>query len=296
MTDHHPDNSTTAQPVSVAFQGEHGAFSEDAARQLLGSAIRTLPCRTFEEMFDAVSSGQADCTVVPIENSLAGSVHKNYDLLVEHDLTIIAETNVKIVHNLIAAPGVSLADVRRVYSHPVALAQCERFIRANPQMQVEAAYDTAGSVKMVIERKRGDEAAIAGAAAAAVYRGRIIAPGVEDNPKNYTRFLLLTKPDRVSHIGKPVTGSSPKTSIVFRVANRPGALFRALAVFALRDIDLLKIESRPIEGRPWEYSFYLDLSGDLQEPAIDRALSHLAEMAESIRVLGSYQKAVTSDE
>jgi prephenate dehydratase len=277
--------------VSVAFQGEHGAFSEDAARQLLGTSITTIPCRTFEEMFDSVSRGAADCTVVPIENSLAGSVHKNYDLLVEHDLTIIGETNVRIIHNLIAPPGVTLGDVRKVYSHPVALAQCERFMRANPRIQVEAAYDTAGSVKMVMQRRTGDEAAIAGTAAATVYGGQIIAPAVEDNPKNYTRFLLLAGPHQVSPLARPLTSGSPKTSIVFRVANRPGALFRSLAVFALRDIDLLKIESRPIEGRPWEYSFYLDLSGDLKEPAIDRALGHLAEMAESIRVLGSYVSA-----
>lgn len=274
--------------IKVAYQGERGAFSEDAARKLLGSEIETIPNRTFEEMFDAVSSGVARCAIVPIENSLAGSVHKNYDLLVEHDLTIIGETNIKIVHNLIAPQGVTLYEIRRVYSHPVALAQCERFLRANPQLDVAPAYDTAGSVKMVVENDRKDEAAIAGATAAKVYGAHIIAEAIEDNVKNFTRFLLLARANDAPAISISATAGKRKTSIVFRVANRPGALFRSLAAFALRDIDLSKIESRPIEGRPWEYSFYLDLIGDSRDPNVERALAHLAEMTESIRVLGSY--------
>jgi prephenate dehydratase len=284
------DNKIDKGELTVSFQGERGAFSEDAARKLLGDSVHTLACRTFEEMFEAVSSGAADCAAAPIENSLAGSVHKNYDLLVEHDLTIIGETKVRIVHNLIAPPGVAVAQIRRVYSHPVALAQCERFIRNNPQIEVEAAYDTAGSVKMIIEHNRGDEAAIAGATAAMVYGGQILAEAIEDNPKNFTRFLLLARPESAEQIKTLANNSERKTSIVFRVANQPGALFRALAVFALRDIDLSKIESRPIEGRPWEYSFYIDLTGDQSDPAIERALGHLGEMAESIRVLGSYPR------
>jgi prephenate dehydratase len=280
-------------PVRAAFQGERGAFSEDAARQLLGASVETVPNRTFDEMFDAVSNGTADCAVAPIENSLAGSVHKNYDLLEEHDLTIIGETNVRIVHNLIAPAGVELTDVRRVYSHPVALAQCERFLRAHPEIEVEAAYDTAGSVKMIMETGRRNEAAIAGATAAAVYGAHILAANIEDNPRNFTRFLLLAQPDRAAAIPTMASAGERKTSIVFRVANLPGSLFRALAVFALRDIDLRKIESRPIEGRPWEYSFYLDLIGDRHDLAVERALAHLAEMTETIRVLGSYPKSST---
>jgi prephenate dehydratase len=277
--------------ITASFQGERGAFSEDAARNLVGPAVQTIACRTFEEMFEAVSSGKADCAVAPIENSLAGSVHKNYDLLQEHDLTIVGETKVKIVHNLIALPGVALAEVRRVFSHPVALAQCERFIRSNPHIQFEEAYDTAGSVKMIVENRRRDEGAIAGASAAGVYGAQILVEAIEDNPKNFTRFLLLARPQDTDKVGAFATGGVKKTSIVFRVGNQPGALFRALAVFALRDIDLCKIESRPIEGRPWEYSFYLDLTGDQTEPAIERALGHLAEMAESVRVLGSYARS-----
>jgi prephenate dehydratase len=277
--------------TTVAYQGERGAFSQDAARKLLGPDIETMPCRVFEEIFDAVSKGACDCAIAPIENSLAGSVHKNYDLLMEHDLTIIGETNVRIIHHLIALPGVALSDVRRVHSHPVALAQCERFLKANPQIEIVPAYDTAGSVKMIVESGSGRDAAIAGATAAAVYGAEIIAEGIEDNTQNFTRFLLLARPDRAASI-RPITiADERKTSIVFRVSNQPGALFRSLAAFALRDIDLTKIESRPIEGRPWEYSFYLDLIGDQHEPRVERALAHLTELAESVRVLGSYPRS-----
>jgi len=277
----------------VAFQGERGAFSEDAARQLLGSSVGTLPCRTFEEMFEAVSTGSADAAAAPIENSLAGSVHKNYDLLMAHDLTIIGETNVRIVHHLIAPRGVTLSQIRRVHSHPVALAQCERFLRANPQIEVVPAYDTAGSVKMIVEKQPDEDAAIAGATAAAVYGAEIIAESIEDNPQNFTRFLLLARPDHAASIKTVSSSGQRKTSIVFRVANKPGGLFRSLAAFALRDIDLTKIESRPIEGRPWEYSFYLDLIGDREDAHVERALANLSELAESVRVLGSYGRSDT---
>ena len=275
----------------LAFQGEPGAFSEDAARQLLGSKVETVPCRSFEEMFNAVSNGAADAAVAPIENSLAGSVHKNYDLLMEHDLTIIGETNVRIVHQLIAPRGVSIRDVRRVYSHPVALAQCEKFLRANPQFEAMPAYDTAGSVKMVVENNSGADAAIAGATAAKFYGAEILAESIEDNAENFTRFLLLVRPDRAGSLSPISQQRQRKTSIVFRVANKPGGLFRSLAAFALRDIDLTKIESRPIEGRPWEYSFYLDFIGDQHDPHVERALANLGELAESVRVLGSYWRS-----
>jgi len=286
MEDTKPENRAT-----VAFQGERGAFSEDAARQLLGSNVETIPCRSFEEMFEAVSTGAAHVAAAPIENSLAGSVHKNYDLLMEHELTIIGETNVRIVHHLIAPRGVALTDVRRVHSHPVALAQCEKFLRANRQIEVAPAYDTAGSVKMIVESNSGEDAAIAGATAAAVYGAEIIAESIEDNVQNFTRFLLLARPDRAASIRTTSNQDQRKTSIVFRVANKPGGLFRSLAAFALRDIDLTKIESRPIEGRPWEYSFYLDLIGDQHEPHVERALANLSELAESVRVLGSYWRS-----
>lgn len=276
------------QPLRVAYQGERGAFSEAAAKKLLGTHIESIPHRTFEEMFEAVAGGSADCSMTPIENSLAGSVLKNYDLLETYDLTIIGETNLRIVHNLIAAPGVELADVRRVYSHPVALAQCEKFFRAHPQIEAISAHDTAGSVRLVMENGRKEEAAIAANVAAEVYDARILVEGIEDNPQNFTRFLLLVKPERALSIATTNTSTQRKTSIIFRVANRPAALFRAMAAFALRDINLIKLESRPIEGRPWEYTFYLDLIGDRKDLNVERALAHLSEMTESIRVLGSY--------
>jgi prephenate dehydratase len=175
----------------------------------------------------------------------------------------------------------------------VALAQCQRFLRRHPQIEVAPAYDTAGSVKMVVESGRRDEAAIAGAQAAASYGAQILVEGIEDNPQNFTRFLLLTRPETVIEVEG--AGGPPKTSLVIRVANRPGALFRALAALALRDIDLTKIESRPIEGRPWEYSFYLDFIGDRRDEPVERALGHLSELAESIRVLGSYPGSDLSD-
>jgi prephenate dehydratase len=281
--------------VKVAYQGERGAFSEAASHRLLGQNIRAVAHRTFEEMFDSVTRRAADCAVVPIENSLAGSVHKNYDLMLEHDLTIIAEADMRIVHNLIAPAGVEMSEVRRVYSHPVALAQCERFLRDHPQMEASPAYDTAGSVKMVVERRRTDEAAIAGRTAATVYGARLLAEGIEDDSLNFTRFLLICAPDRTpvieASIKTAAASAERKTSIVFRSANSPGALFRAIAAFALRDINLTKIESRPIQGRPWEYSFYLDLIGDRTDLKVERALAHLSEMTESIRVLGSYSSA-----
>jgi prephenate dehydratase len=284
--------SASGQPASkVAFQGEHGAFSEDAARKLLGSQAITIPFRKFDDMFDAVSTGQADSAIVPIENSLAGSVHQNYDLMMEHELTIVGETYLRIVHNLIASPGVPLSGIRRVYSHPVALAQCGKFLRANKQIEAEAAYDTAGSVRMIMASGSPTDAAIAGHSAAIFYGAKVLAEGIEDNPQNFTRFLLLTRSGSSSQLAAPAQTERRKTSIVFRVANTPGALYKALAAFALRDVDLCKIESRPIEGRPWEYSFYLDFEGDQRDVRVDRAIAHLAEMAESIRVLGSYPSA-----
>lgn len=276
---------------SVAFQGEHGAFSEQAARMLLGLSTRTLPFRKFDEMFQAVSDGDADAVAAPIENTLAGSVHQNYDLMMEHQLTIIGEAYLHIVHNLIALPETNIEDLHRAYSHPVALAQCARFFKTHPGIEPEAAYDTAGSVKMIIDRSERDAGAIASIAAAEAYGGSVLQEGIQDNNANYTRFLLLARPDRAGRI-RPISPSTGyKTSLVFRVSNKPGALFKGLASFALRDIDLTKIESRPIEGRPWEYSFYLDVRGSIDDSGMDRAIAHLAELAESVRVLGSYPSA-----
>ena len=272
--------------IRVAYQGEPGAFSETAARRLLGEPIHGVPCRTFETMFASIGNAEADCCVAPIENSLAGSIHRNYDLLLDSALTIAGETNLRIVHNLIARPGVVADSIRRVYSHPVALAQCARFFAARPGVEPVPVHDTAGAVRLVMERGEEGEGAIASDRAAEIYGGQIVAAGIEDNVQNFTRFFLLTPADRTPSIAE--TPRRWKTSMVLRLKNRPGALFRALGAFALLEIDLTKIESRPIEGRPWEYSFYLDLAGDAADPNVARAIEHLREMCETVRVLGSY--------
>lgn len=271
----------------VAIQGEPGAFSSQAAVELLGEGIELVPCETFEQMFAAVEAGAADACAAPIENSLFGSVHQNYDLLLRHNLTITGETSLRIVHNLIVAPGTRLEDVRRVFSHPVALGQCLKFFAAHPRMKPQAAYDTAGAVKMIMASPAPDSAAIAGASAAETYGAEILVPGIEDDRQNYTRFLLLVRED--SPLRPPP--DADKTSIVFSLENRTGSLYRAMAVFALRDIDLCKIESRPLIGFPWEYSFYLDFIGNTAEQRVRNALAHLSEFAPRIKVLGCYARA-----
>ncbi len=276
-----------AKNPRVAFQGEPGAFSGEAARKLLGHEVELIPCETFEKMFAEVEDGSSDYCLAPIENSLFGSVHQNYDLLLKHKLRIVGETNLRIVHNLIAAPGMALEDVKRVYSHPVALGQCRRFLNGQPEMRPVAAYDTAGSVKMIMESREAGAAAIASAAAAEVYSAQILVPGIEDDQANFTRFLLLAREDACDE----TPSDADKTSIVFSLENRTGSLYRAMAVFALRDIDLMKIESRPLIGRPWEYSFYLDFIGAQTEPRVRNALAHLREFAASVKVLGCYKSA-----
>ena len=274
--------------MKVAYQGEVGAFSENAARRLLGGEIVGVPCRSFEEMFASVGAGDADCCIAPIENSLAGSIHRNYDLLLKSDLTIAGETSMRIVHSLIAPPDVALDDIRRVYSHPVALAQCTRFFTERPHIEAMPVHDTAGGVRLVMDRGRKDEAGIAAATTAEIYGGRVLLESIEDNAQNFTRFFLLVPPGRVGEVVPRETTRRWKTSIVFRTANKPGSLFRALGAFAIFEIDLTKIESRPIEGRPWEYAFYLDFVGKFDDANVSRALDSLKEMAEMVRVLGSY--------
>lgn len=267
----------------VAFQGERGAYSEMAALAALPH-IEPLPHRTFDEVFASVAAGTADLGLVPIENSLAGSIHRNYDLLLRHSLYITGETQLQIEHCLIANPGVSLSEVRVVCSHPQALAQCERHL-AELGVRVEASYDTAGSVRDL--QRSGDRhtAALASRLAAEVYGMHVLREGLEDDKQNFTRFLLLGR--------EPATASGEsKTSIVFALQNQPGALFRALACFALRDIDLTKIESRPLPGLPWKYRFYLDFLGRAHDERSQRALAHLSEMTTELRVLGSYPRGV----
>jgi prephenate dehydratase len=275
----------------IAFQGERGAFSEEAARKLLGPEIELVPCVRFEDVFRGLKDRRAAGAIIPIENSLAGSVHENYDHLQNFDLPIVAETSVRIVHNLIVPPNVKFSDIRRVFSHPVALNQCLNFFAENPQVERVPFYDTAGSVKMIMEEKPDDAAAIASAVAAEIYGARILRKSIEDDRQNFTRFFLLRHPEWLrKRPAEPPADSATqwKTSLVFSIPNKPGALFRALAAFALRDFNLTKFESRPLRGKPLEYLFYLDFLGRVDSPTARNALNHLRESADLLRVLGCY--------
>lgn len=280
---------------TAAFQGEPGAFSQQAAHRFLGERSAVLPCPSFREVFEAVKTRRATAAVVPIENTLHGSVHENYDHLMEFDLKIVAETRLRIVHNLIAPPGTKWKDVRRVFSHPVALNQCLTFFAANPQITRESFYDTAGSVKMLMREKWNDAAAIASEMAAGVYGASILKRSIEDDRENYTRFFLLRPASYRPSRGAGKLPPPSKTSVVFSVRDTPGALFRTLGALALRDLSIAKIESRPMRGRPWEYLFYLDFAGDTAEPRVERALGHLEELADFVRVLGCYGTVESTD-
>ena len=275
----------------IAFQGERGAFSEEAARKMAGKDVDVLPCTRFEDIFRAVKEGRATGAAVPIENTLAGSVHENYDHLVNFELPIVGETSVRIVHNLIAPQGVPFSRIKRVYSHPVALNQCLDFFARNPQFERIPFYDTAGSVKMVMEGGLTDAAAIASTVAAEIYGGRILRRSIESDRQNFTRFFLLRTPQFARrHPVEAAAHTNWKTTVVFSTRNIPGALFRALSAFALRDLNLTKIESRPLRGKPWEYLFYVDFLDRADSPNAKNALNHLSELADFLRVLGSYPK------
>jgi len=292
--------------MKVAIQGELGSFSHEAAEKMVPRCT-VVPCARSAEVFDRVERGLAGAAVIPIENTLAGTVTEHADLLVARDVFIQGEHLLRIVHNVIAAPRVKLKSLRRVLSHPVALDQCRDFFRRHPQFEAVPFYDTAGSVKQVIAQRLKDAAGIAGRQAAQQYGGRILQAGIEDDKRNFTRFFLIRKymerenphfSQNRGEVGHPmhvgyqrlIPRGANKTSIAFQVKNVPGALFKSLSVFALRDISLSKIESRPMRGRPWEYVFYVDfLRGD-DEPARN-ALRHLSEVAEFVKVLGIYRAA-----
>lgn len=257
-----------------------GSFSHEAARRALGSALRLVPCETFDDLFAAVVGGRAERGVVPVENSIAGSVAENYDRLAQHPLHVVGETLVRVRLCLIAARRASVSSLRAVRSHPVALAQCRRFLRAHPNLRAVPVADTAGAVRSLMRRPARSGAAIASAFAARLYGATVVRAGIEDHRANYTRFLIVAR--------DPVPTTNPgKTSLMFTVDHVPGALHRALGVFASRGLSLTKIESRPIIGRPWEYAFYVDIlegaAGSLGE-----AVSDLQRLARTVRVFGSY--------
>jgi prephenate dehydratase len=266
----------------IAFQGATGAYSESAARRLWPSG-ETVARDRFDDVFDAVKTGDVTHGILPIENSVGGSIHRNYDLLLEHDLPIVGETELIVVHNLLALPGTSITEIRRVFSHPQALAQCEQYVRTLPGVEVVATYDTAGSARLIREGGLRDTAAIASARAAEIFGLDILKAGIQDFQDNITRFIVIAR--------EPVPlGPPDKTTLAFALQNAPGALFKALSVFALRDIDLTKLESRPARGLPWEYLFYVDVAVGRDDVRCTRALEHLAEFARWVRVFGSYRQ------
>lgn len=268
--------------MKVAIQGELGAFSHEAAVKMV-PGCKVVPCAHSTEVFDRLDRGTVDAAVIPIENSLAGSVLVHFDLLFTRKVFIQREFRLRIVHNLIAAPGAKPGSLCKVYSHPIALDQCLDFFRRYPKIEAVPFYDTAGAVKHVVGEKLKDAAGIASRYAAAAHGGRILRAGIEDDKQNFTRFFLVKKQRHI------VPGAN-KTSIAFSVKNIPGALFKALSVFALRDISLSKIESRPVRGKPWEYVFYVDfLRGN--DEAARNALRHLGEVADVVKVLGIYRAA-----
>jgi prephenate dehydratase len=274
--------------IAVAFQGELGAFSHAAAVKLLGPQVQATPCPAFRDVFDALEANQVTHAVVPIENTLHGSILENYDNLLQYGFPIRGETSVRIAHQLITMPGTRFRDVKQAFSHPVALNQCRHFFEQNESIEATTFYDTAGSVKMLREKRPPGAAAIASEAAAKIYGGVIVKRNIEDNRHNYTRFFLLTKQKNVA-----VQDNEPwKTSVVFSTSNTPGTLFKVMACFALRNLSLTKIESRPLVGHPWEYMFYVDFLGCASDKAVQNALANLGEVTRFHRLLGSYQPTV----
>jgi len=276
--------------MRVAFQGEPGAFSEAAAIQLLGEAITPVPRPTFDATFRAIAEGAADALLVPVENTLAGSVVRVYDLLLESPLEICGETILPIEHNLIACPGSTFESLVSVASHPMALAQCENFFTTNPKLKRIPAEDTAGSVREMMQHGDKSAASIAGSRAASRYGALILRDKIQDNAENFTRFVLLLPPGQAAEY-RPA--DARKVSVAMRLAHRPGALLASLEPFARHSVNMLKIESRPIHGRPWEYQFYLDLEAQNQEK-LTQALEEVRAATSDLRVFGRYSPAPRS--
>jgi len=266
----------------VSFQGEHGAYSEQAATMFFGQSVGTKPCKTLKQVFQLVEEKSVDYGIVPAENSLEGSVNQTYDLLLETSLGISGEVKVRVIHCLLAIPGTKIEDLRIVYSHPQALAQCAGFLE---KLDVEAipAYDTAGSAKMLIEKQLSKTGAIASERAAELYGLEVLRKNIEDFPENFTRFFVLAQTSALP------TGKD-RTSIVFATDHTPGSLHNALGQLASRQINLTKIESRPIRGMPWKYNFFVDFEGHQRDPKVSEAISALQRSTTMLRVLGSYPR------
>jgi prephenate dehydratase len=273
----------------IAFQGESGAYSEAAAMSYFKNSIKAVACRDFNSVFTSVTGGKTKYGILPVENALTGSIYQNFDLMLKHDVWICGEVKLKIEHTLIGLKGAKLTDIREVYSHPQALGQCDKYINRQKKIQPIPHFDTAGSAQFILEEGNQSKAAIAGQQAAKDPGLRIIAKGIADNKENYTRFFIIGKKKSVKVKANDLKRA--KTSIVFAFKNIPGALFKALSIFAIRDIDLGKIESRPIPGSPWKYLFYLDFYGNLEDEACQKSLKHLEEITKMLKVLGTYNAA-----
>ncbi|OPY32416.1 MAG: Prephenate dehydratase [Methanomassiliicoccales archaeon PtaU1.Bin124] len=273
----------------VAFQGVHGAYSEDAIHQFFGEDVVTLPCAEFRDLLAAVDKGQATHGVIPVENSIEGSVTLANDLLLESDLTVVGEVLVWVRHCLIGHPGAEMKDVRKVYSHPQALGQCSKFLTSHAEWEKIPSYDTAGSVKMIKERGLKEEAAIASGRAAEYYGMKVLRADIQNSSRNFTRFFVLDK-------NPPMNFPGDKTSLAFTTKNVPGALHRCIGAFADHGVNITKLESRPRKERTWEYVFYIDIDGQVSDPNVKEALIDLMRKASFVKIFGSYQKAPLPDE
>jgi len=269
--------------TKVAFQGERGAFSEDAVISFFGGGVDLFPCHTISDVFETVSRDEVKFGVVPVENSQAGSINETYDLLLSYPLTIFGEVNLRINHCLMALPGGDLSGIKTIYSHPQALAQCEEFFK-KIKAELIPTYDTAGSAKMIKEKGLADCAAVASGRAAQIYGLEILARGIETNANNYTKFFVISK-------GKAKMARRNKTSLVFITKNMPGALYMSLGAFATRNINLIKLESRPSKNKPWEYIFYADFEGHIDAGACREAVEELKQKTTFAKILGSYPRA-----
>ncbi len=276
---------TVASTTRIAFQGEPGAFSQIAARKLLGDGVTTVACPTFESLFSSIEDGRADLILAPLENTLAGPVLRCYDLLYQSRLRMIGEVVLRISHFVIGCPGATLGGLRQVQSHPVALAQCERFFVSHPGIGKVVAEDTAGSVRQIMEKLNPAIGAIASEFAAREYGAQILASEVEDDPHNFTRFALLQS---LSHGGETIS-EADATTLVLTIANEPGALFHSLEPFANNAVDLMSLVSRPLVGEPWHYRFFLEVAASAEAPSMVKALAELEPRTVELRVLGSYR-------
>ncbi len=265
------------------FQGTNGAFSEVAGHKFFKPSIKTIGRRTFKEVFDCVAGDPESYGIIPIENSLSGSIHKNYDLLLQYRVWIVGEITLRIKFDLLSLPGTKFTSIREVWSHPVVFNQCEKFFTRYPELQPIPVYDSAGAARILKSEKNKNVAVIAGPQVAGLYNLECIKSGIEDNAENFTRFFIIS-----AH-KKFLSGKNAKTSIVFGVRNVPGILFKCLSIFALRNIDLTKLESRPIIGKPWEYLFYIDFKGSVEDEVCQRAVENFDEVVSFLKVLGSYE-------